>query len=166
MYEVGNSQLYPAAPWCHQTHVLISLASDPHAHCFMAPKREPQLWKQIHIFSKKKNGVCKFLAPTSLFYKRMSPSRLLLVSHWAEPGHMPPPYAKRGWVHEHRANGVELPGLAILPCWTKAGFCWQESRVQEVVVDIEWAAKSVSTWENYKCAKYVILCSEVLQHMG
>ena len=39
-------------------------------------------------------------------------------------------------------------GLATLPCWTKEGFYWQESRVQEVEVDIEWAAESVSTQEN------------------
>lgn len=133
--------------------VLITLASDSHAHCFMAPKWLPQLQNQVHICSKRKNGICKFLAPISLLYKRMSPSQLL-VSHRAEPGHMPPLHAKRGWVYEQRANGSGVTrtglvlGLATLPCWTKGGFCWQESRVQEVEVDTEWAAESVSTREN------------------
>lgn len=75
--------------------VLITLASDAHVHCFMAPKWLPQLRNQTRIHSKKKNGVSKFLAPTSLFYKRMSPSQLLLVSHRAEPGHMPPTCKRR-----------------------------------------------------------------------
>lgn len=43
--------------------------------------------------TKKKNCVRELSAPASL--KRKSPSQLLLVSHWAEPGYTPPLYAKK-----------------------------------------------------------------------
>lgn len=49
------------------------LVSDPHTSPVMVLWRLLQLQDQVHIHSKKKNGVLEFSAPACLLYKRTSP---------------------------------------------------------------------------------------------